>query len=205
MNSALAKPLPAPGRSAKTAVRLDGHLGPLLNCHVQPPAGRYRLEVGACAAADEGGWCAWIPTVFIIHDFGGASSPESRNPAILILGEHQAAIARLLGLDSPVPAEYPVPAHWAGRFCGVLCRTPQKRYSAGLRSQIQAPTAGFGPPLCLAGTGQAFGRRRERWGAHRCHTENCCRGTMRLLQSHAKDRRTRATATSRLELRDCWQ
>jgi len=34
-----------------------------------------------------------------------------------------------------------------------------------LRSQIQAPTAGFGPP---------FGRRRERQGAHRNHIENCC-------------------------------
>ena len=33
-----------------------------------------------------------------------------------------------------------------------------------LRSQIQAPTAGFGPP---------FGRRRERQGAHRNHIENC--------------------------------
>ena len=33
-----------------------------------------------------------------------------------------------------------------------------------LRSQIQAPTAGFGPP---------FGRRRERQGAHRNHVENC--------------------------------
>jgi len=73
-----------------------------------------------------------------------------RFSAIPILGEHQAAIACLLGLDSPVPAEYPVPAHWAGTG-----------YSAGLRSQIQAPTAGFGNP-------------RERWGAPRCHTENRC-------------------------------